>query len=86
MLTDCWPKLMVAAADIDVGVADGADDLRQRDVVGIELVEIDLDLEFLRRAAPGIDLNDALDRQQPALHDPVLDGAKIGQIRNAADP
>ena len=68
-----------AAADIDVGVADRADHLGQGDVVGVELVEVDLDLEFLGGAAPGVDLDDALDGQETALHDPILDGAKIGQ-------
>jgi len=42
-------------------------------------MQIDLDVEFLGGAAPGIDLNDAGHGQQPALHDPVLDGAQIGQ-------
>ncbi len=68
-----------ATADIDVGVADGGDDLRQRHVVGVEFMQVDLDLELLGRAAPGIDLNDAGNRQQAALHDPVLDGAQVGQ-------
>jgi hypothetical protein len=68
-----------AAANINVGVADRADHLRQRDIVGIELVEIDLDLKLLGSSAPGVDLNHTLDGQQPALHNPVLDGAKIGQ-------
>ncbi len=68
-----------AAADIEVGIADRADDLGQRDAVGIELVQVDLDLEFLGGAAPGIDLHHAGNGQQPALDDPVLDGAQIGQ-------
>ena len=42
----------LAAADIDVGVAERADDLRQRDAVGVELVEIDVDVVLLGRAAP----------------------------------
>ena len=81
------PEIDGPTAHIGVGVADGADDLGQCDVESIKLVEIDLDLEFLRRSAPSVDLNDALDRQQAALHDPVLDGAKIGQakMRRALD-
>ena len=35
-----------ASADIDIGVADRADDLRQRDVVGVELVQIDFDVDI----------------------------------------
>ena len=50
-----------AAAHIDIGVADRIDHLGQGDAVGIELVEIDLDLEFLGGAAPGVDLDDAWD-------------------------
>ena len=68
-----------AAADIDVGVADRRDDLGQRHAVGVEFVQADLDFEFLGRAAPGIDLDDARHRQQTALHDPILDGAQVGQ-------
>ena len=48
-----------AAADIDIGVAERADHLRQRDIVGVEFVQIDVDVIFFGRAAPGIDLHDA---------------------------
>jgi len=40
------------AADIDVGVADGLQDLRQGQPVGHQLVEIDLQLIGLGLAAP----------------------------------
>jgi hypothetical protein len=39
-----------ATADVDIGVADGADHLRQRDVVGIELIQIDVNVVLLRGA------------------------------------
>ena len=68
-----------ARADIDVGVADGVDELRQGNVIGFELVEIGLDLVFLGRAAPGVDLHDARHGQETALQDPVLDGPQVGQ-------
>ena len=68
-----------AAADVDVGVADGTDDLRQGDVVSVELVQIDFDLIFLAGTAPGIDLNHAGHGQQSPLQHPVLDRAKVGQ-------
>ncbi len=68
-----------ASAHIGIGVADRGQNLRKGDVVGVEFVEVDLDLVFFGGAAPGVDLNDAFDRQQAALHHPVLDGAKIGQ-------
>ena len=42
----------LAAADIDIGVAERADDLRYRDVIGVEFVEIDVDIVLLGRAAP----------------------------------
>ena len=68
-----------AAADIDVGVADRGQHLRQRHAVRVELVQIDFDLILFRGAAPGVHLHDARHGQQPALQDPVLDGAQIGQ-------
>src|SRR5450631_2470866 len=68
-----------APAHVDVRVGDGADDLGYGDVVGVELVQVDFDLVFLGGAAPGVDLNDAGYRKKPALQDPVLDGAQIGQ-------
>ena len=76
-----------AAAHIDVGVADRADHLRQGHVVGIELVQIDFDLELFGGAAPGVDLHNAFDGEQPALHYPILDRAKVGQaeMRRAFD-
>src|SRR5262249_20449109 len=68
-----------APADVDVGVADRADDLRERDVVGVELVEIDFDVIFLRGAAPGVHLYHARHGEEPALEHPILHGAQIGQ-------
>jgi hypothetical protein len=79
MLADCLTYVDGAAADIGIGIADGGGDLRQRDAVGFELVQIDFDLVLPGGAAPGIDLDDAGNRQHPALHDPVLDGAQIAQ-------
>ncbi len=67
------------AADIDVGVAERSDNLRQRNVVSVEFVQIDVDIVFLGRAAPSIYLNDPWDGQKAALHDPILDSAQIGQ-------
>ena len=75
------------AAHIDIGVADRRDHLGQGDAISIELVEVDLDLELLGGAAPGVDLDDARNGQKPALQDPILDGAKIGQpdVRRSYD-
>ena len=68
-----------ASADIDIGVADRADDLRQRHVVGVELVQIDFDVKLLGGPAPSIELDDAGDGQQPPLQYPVLNGSQVGQ-------
>src|SRR5580704_4694149 len=69
----------LTTADIDVGIAERRDDLRNGDVVGFELVEIDIDVELLGGAAPRIDLYDAWNGQQPTPHDPVLHRAEVGQ-------
>jgi len=53
--------------------------LGQRDVVGIELVEIDLDIVLLGCAAPRAHLNDAWNGEQPTDDDPILHGAQVGQ-------
>ncbi len=73
------PHIDGAAADIDVGGAERTDHLRQRDVVGVELVQIDLDLVLLGRSAPGVELHDPRNGEQPALQNPILDGAQIAQ-------
>src|SRR5580704_3320751 len=69
----------LTTADVDVGIAERGDDLRDGDVVGFELVEIDIDVELLGGAAPAIDRHDAGNGQQPARHDPVLHRAEVGQ-------
>jgi hypothetical protein len=84
MLTDCCPTLMVPPPTLMLALPIA---LMTCDVVGVELVEIDFDLEFFRRAAPGVDLHHALDCEQTALHHPILDGPKVGQseMRRAFD-
>ena len=42
----------LAAPDIDVGIAQSGNDLRYRDVVSVEFVQIDIDVILLGRAAP----------------------------------
>ena len=68
-----------APADVDVGVADRADDLRQGDVVGVEFVKIDFDVVFLGGSAPGVHLHHARHGEEAALEHPILHGAQIGQ-------
>src|SRR5262249_51241963 len=48
-----------AAAHIGIGVSNGGGELRQRDALGIEPVQIDLNLILLGGASPGVDLDDA---------------------------
>ena len=71
----------LTTTNIDVGVANGADHLRQGDVVSIKLVQIDFDFVLFGGAPPGVDLHDAFDREEPPLHDPVLHGAQVAQAK-----
>src|SRR5262249_22740015 len=77
----------LAAADIDIGVAERADDLRDRDIVGVEFIEIDLDIVLLGRTAPRIYCHHARHSEEAPSDDPVLYGAQIGQpeVRRADD-
>src|SRR5262249_37550887 len=68
-----------AAPDVHVGVADRRQHLRQGDAVGIQLVEVDLDVVGLRRAPPGVHLNHPGNGQQASYHDPIVQRAKIAQ-------
>ena len=68
-----------ATTDIDVGVAERADHLGQCDVIGVELVQIDVDVVLLGRSAPGIELHDPGYSQEPALQHPILDRPQIRQ-------
>src|SRR5262249_7079597 len=68
-----------AAPDVDVGIAEGVQDLLQRHAISVELVQIDLDIVRLGRAAPGHNLDHPGNRQQPALNDPILERAQIRQ-------
>ncbi len=65
------------AADIDVGVADGLQQLRQRQPVRHQLVEIDLQLVGLGAAAPAGDVDDAGHGAEAALQHPVLQGLQV---------
>jgi hypothetical protein len=69
----------LAAAHIDVGVAERGQKLRHRDVIRLEFVEIGLDFEFLCGSAPAVDRNHTLDRRQAPQRDPVLHGAQVGE-------
>jgi hypothetical protein len=50
-------------SDVFIGVAEGREQLLQRDVVGVELVQIRFDVVALGRAAPGHHLDHARNRQ-----------------------
>ena len=76
------------AADIDVGVADRLQHLRQRQPVGDQLVEIDLQLEGLGLAAPAGDVDHAGHGAEAALQHPVLQRLEIEHavVRRADQP
>ena len=65
------------AADIDVGIADGLQQLRQRQAVGDQLVEIDLQLIGLGLAAPAGDVDHAGHGAEAALQHPVLQRLEV---------
>ena len=65
------------AADIDVGIADRLEQLRQRQAVGDQLVEVDLELVGLALAAPAGDVDHAGHGTEAALENPVLDGLEV---------
>ena len=71
------PDIDGVAADIDVGVADGLQQLRQRQPVRDQLVEIDLQLVGLGLAAPAGDVDDAGHGAEAALQHPVLQRLEI---------
>src|SRR5579872_435227 len=73
------PDSDLAAADVDVGVTERRDELRDRDVIRLELLEVGVDVELLGGAAPGVDLHHAGNRQETSGHDVILDRAQIGQ-------
>ena len=69
----------LAAADIDVGIAERGDELRNRNVVGFQLSEIGVDIELLGGAAPTVDLHHAGNGEKTPGDDIVLQCPQIGQ-------
>jgi hypothetical protein len=65
------------AADIDVAVVERLQQLRQRQPIGDEFVEIDLELERFGLAAPSDHVDDAGHRAESALQHPVLQRLEI---------
>ena len=65
------------AADIDVGIADRLQQLRQRQAVGDQLVEVDLQLIGLGPAAPAGDVDHAGHGAEAALQHPVLQRLQV---------
>ena len=65
-------------ADIDVGVVQSVQHLLERKPVGQQPVEIDGDVVGLGLAAPAGDVDDAGDRLQAPLQDPVLQRLEVG--------
>src|SRR6185437_13786394 len=64
-------------ANIDVGVADRLQQLRQRQPIRDQLVEIDLDFIGLGLAAPSGDVDHAWHGAEATLQHPVLQGLEI---------
>ena len=65
------------AADIDVGIGDGLQHLRQRQPVGDQLVEVDLQFIGLGLAAPAGDVDHAGHGAEAALQYPVLQRLQV---------
>ncbi len=84
---DLGPDVDGAAADIDVAVVQRLQHLRQRDAVGDQLVDVDLELVGLGLAAPAGDVDDARHGAEAALQDPVLQGLEIehAEVRRAGE-
>ena len=70
----------VLSADIGVAHFDRVDDLAERDVVGDELVWIEIDLVLLYETADGRDFGDAFHRLQRITQIPILNGTQLRQI------
>src|SRR5450631_2415254 len=65
------------AADIDVGIADGLQQVRQGQAVGDQLVEVNLQFVGLGLAAPAGDVDHAGHGAKAALKDPVLQRLEV---------
>src|SRR5215510_2161878 len=65
------------AADIDVAVVERLQDLRKRQAVGHQLVDVDLQLEDFGLAAPPGHVDDSGHRPEPPLQHPILQGLEI---------
>ncbi len=71
------PDVHGIAADVDVAVVERLQELRQREPVGDELVEVDLQLVGLGLAAPADHVDHAGDRTETALQHPVLQRLEV---------
>src|SRR3984957_1042257 len=69
----------LAAADVDIGVAERGDQLRDRDVVGFQLAKVGIDVELLGGAAPAVDLHHTGKGEKAPGDDIVLQRTQIGQ-------
>ena len=68
------------SAHIAVAHLDRVDDVAERDVVGDELVRIEIDLVLLHEAADRRDFGDAFHRFQRVAQMPILKGTQLGEI------
>jgi hypothetical protein len=75
------PDSNLAAADVDVRVAQRVYDLGHRNAVGFQLVRVDLDSKFFGWSSPTVDGRNARDSQQSARNDPILNRTQIGDSK-----
>src|SRR3984893_18743964 len=71
----------LAAPDIDVGIAERGDQLRDRDVIGFQLLQVGIDIELLGGSAPGVDLHHSGNREETTRDHVILHRAQIGQTK-----
>ena len=71
------PDVDRVAADIDVAVVERLQQLRQREAVGHELVEVDFQLVGFRLAAPTGDVDHTRHSSETTLQHPVLQSLEI---------
>ncbi len=68
-----------ATANIDVGIAERGDELRDRNIIGFQLSEIGVDIELLCGPAPAVDLHHTRNSEKASGNDIILQRPQIGQ-------
>ena len=68
-----------ARADVQITVGHRGDDLRKRDVVGGQFLQVDVDVVFLGQAAPTDHVDDAGNGAEAFLEHPILERFEISE-------